>query len=544
LPSLKLERPLLFRGSSTAVLLLLPLATLRAQTPPDSTAVVRAVEIHRNDIFDPSETTSWVTRLANGLHITTREGVVRREVLIQPGEPYDPSSAAETARNLRALGVFRQVQVDTTRTDSGLVLVVTTRDGWSTRPDLRFRSTGGQSEYTVAFIEDNLLGTATQASVRYRKTVDRTSTDFSFLQPRFLSRTIRLGLVYEDRSDGHRFATLLGKPFYSLNSRSSLLIQYDKREERILRFFEGERAASDTLERSYSLARLESAVALRRSNRGYLRVGGVAQVRKDGYRPESPPSGQTFLPPPVTTAVGPFMEWRHASYVLTRSFQGFGREEDVDVSKVLKLGVLAAPAAFGYTHDGVAPFLAMRAGTSFGAGFLFTDLNADGLYSSGGLDSGAVTIGGTVVLQPGGRHTVVLHADGGWLKNPIPSDVFDLGLGSGPRAFRSHSFTGDRTFYSTAEYRLTLANEVWHVMGIGLAGFVDYGGAWFDRSKRRTGWDAGIGLRLGASRAASVEAIRIDLAHRFANDVERAGWVLVVGKGLTFSTTPGGNRGL
>ena len=184
-------------------------AFLTAQSPADSTSrTIRAVTIQRNDIFDPAESTSWFTRLANRLHITTREGVVRRELLLKAGDPYDSARAAETARNLRALGVFRQVQVDSVRSDSGLIVNVTTRDGWSTRPEFRFRSTGGETEYTIAFIEDNLVGTASQASVQYRNTPDRTSTSFSFLQPRFISLTISFGVEYQDRSDGRRFELL------------------------------------------------------------------------------------------------------------------------------------------------------------------------------------------------------------------------------------------------------------------------------------------------------------------------------------------------
>lgn len=533
--------PLRLRGSIAAIILLLLPAVSHAQVS-DSGRIVRAVEIRRNDIFDPAENTGWLTGLANKLHITTREGVVRRELLIVPGEPYDSARAAETARNLRSLGVFRRVRVDSVRTDSGLVLQVVTSDGWSTRPDFRFRSTGGQAEYTIAFIEDNLFGTATQASVKYRKTTDRTTTSFGFLQPRFISRHIRLGLEYQDRSDGRRFGVLVGQPFYSLSSKASYLLLIDDRRERVLRFFNGERVASDSLRRSYSLARFEGAVALRSSNTGYLRAGLMAQYREDGFRPESSPASS--LASPSTGAAGLYLEARRAHFLVTRGFVGFGREEDVDVSTLVRIGALVAPTAFGYDRSGVAPFISGRTGTSFGAGFLFADLRANGLYDSAGLDSGSVTLGATMVLQPAPRHTLVVHGDGGWIRNPLPGEEFDLGLGSGPRAFRSHAFTGDRTYYATAEYRYTLAEELWKVVGLGVAGFVDHGGAWYNGSPRRTGWDAGIGLRLGASRAAGVEAIRIDLARRFANDVDGAGWVLVVGKGLTFSTAPGANRGM
>jgi outer membrane translocation and assembly module TamA len=79
-----------------------------------------------------------------------------------------------------------------------------------------------------------------------------------------------------------------------------------------------------------------------------------------------------------------------------------------------------------------------------------------------------------------------------------------------------------------------MVDDLWGQAGIGLAGFVDYGGAWYSGSPRRTGWDAGVGLRLGASRSTDVPALRFDLAHRFANDVDSAGWVITIGKGFGF----------
>ncbi|MBA3522306.1 MAG: hypothetical protein H0T90_07390, partial [Gemmatimonadales bacterium] len=160
---------------------------------------------------------------------------------------------------------------------------------------------------------------------------------------------------------------------------------------------------------------------------------------------------------------------------------------------------------------------------------------AGGLFSSAGLDSGAVQLAGTAVLQPVQGHTAILHLEGGWLEDPLPGTEFDLGLGSGPRAFRSHAFTGDRSLFATAEYRVTVVEDFLGLAGLGVAGFVDHGGAWYSGSRRRLGWDAGVGVRLGASRSSDTEALRFDLAHRFANDAEPAGWVITVGKGFVFA---------
>jgi hypothetical protein len=71
-------------------------------------------------------------------------------------------------------------------------------------------------------------------------------------------------------------------------------------------------------------------------------------------------------------------------------------------------------------------------------------------------------------------------------------------------------------------------------MGFGLAGFVDHGGAWYDGSPRRTGTDAGFGIRLGPSRTAEGGTLSIDLARRFATDAQPAGWAVVVSRVTRF----------
>jgi hypothetical protein len=177
----------------------------------------------------------------------------------------------------------------------------------------------------------------------------------------------------------------------------------------------------------------------------------------------------------------------------------------------------------------------MRLGVPIPGGFGFVEGRSSGIFSATGLDSGTTTIGATAVLSPGSiRQRVLLHAEGSWGKNLAIGSDFDLGFGVGPRAFRSHAFTGDRSWFTTAEYRYTLFPEVWKLAGLGVAAFADHGGAWFAGSAERRGTDVGVGLRIGPTRQADLRTIRIDLARRFANDVEGAGWVVVVGKGFTF----------
>lgn len=513
-------------------------ATDSGPAPPPDPSVVRAVRLERRDVFDPDEK-GWLARVANALHFETRAPTVRRELLFSVGEPYDSARVAESERNLRALGVFRRVQIDSVRTDSGLVMNVLTKDGWSTRADWRFRSAGGVVEFTIGMVEDNLLGTASSASVRYRKTPDRSTVALGFRRPRLFAGQVGLALAYEDRSDGRLNLVVLEQPFYSLNSSHGFRFEVEDRDERVLRFFDGAATARDTLSRRYTLVRGSAAWAPRKSSEGFLRVGFQAQVRRDDFLPEG--AGIPFSRS-VTGAFGPYLSWNRARFLVTEGVSGFAREEDVDLGMTVRAGVNLAPSALGYERDGVAPLVSARVGARLPGGFGFLEGLASGMYTSAGLDSGVVQLAATAVTKPRQGHVGILHVETGWLENPLPGAEFDLGLGSGPRAFRSHAFTGDRTVFATAEYRVTVADDFLGLIGLGIAGFVDHGGAWYAGTRKRLGWDAGVGLRLGASRASDAEALRFDLARRFGNDAQDAGWVVTVGKGFVFS--PVGKRTL
>lgn len=509
---------------------------LAAQGPAGDT--LRAVILDRRDIFDPDER-GWVARVGNALHIQTRAPVIRRELLFHAGEPFDSARIAESERNLRALGVFRRVLIDTVRSDSGLVARVLTKDGWSTKADWRFRSAGGEVAFTIGLVEDNLLGTASSAAVRYRKTPDRSSVTLAFRQPRLFAGSVGLGAVYEDRSDGRLYGLAVEQPFFALTSPFGFRLESEDRDERVLRFFDGADKAQDTLTHRYTLVRGSAAWALHASETGFTRLGVQAQVRREDFRPEGDPTPFTRT---VTGAAGPYVAWNRARFLVTHGYAGFSREEDVDLGVTVRAGALVAPKVFGYERDGVAPQVAARMGFAVPRGFGYLEALAGGLYDAGGLDSGSVQLAATAVVQPNQRQVGILHVEGGWQENPLPGGEFDLGLGIGPRAFRSHAFTGDRSFFGTAEYRITVADDFLGMVGLGLAGFADYGGAWYAGSPRRTGWDAGLGLRVGASRSTDTEALRFDLARRFGNDAEGQGWVVTVGKGFVFS--PLGRRPL
>ncbi|HKV73601.1 MAG TPA: POTRA domain-containing protein [Gemmatimonadales bacterium] len=495
--------------------------------------VIRGIEINRENLFDSVETRHWWARWGNSLHRVTRPWVIRREFLFKPGDTYDSALVAETERNLRHLGHFRDVQFDTVTTDSGLVVRLRTRDGWTTRLNLTFGATGNQFAYSISLFETNLLGTGTEALVGYRHNPDRDVFALGVGLPRIIAHKIGVTARYENKSDGEAGLLAVGQPWYSLASRNAFLVSGQFNNTRVLRYFDGDPDPLDTLTRNHALVLGELGHAISGGSKGYVRLGATGFVQQDGFRPGEPGPP---VPQATSGALGAFSEVSRSRFVVYRGYESFDRNEDIDVSSTARLTLYAAPAAFGYEDDGVGTALFLSTGSSFlrRAGFATLSLTSAGRFASGGLDSGTAILQGVAALHAGARHLFVLASSGGMQDDVPPGDEFDLGFGYGPRAFRTHAFTGDRFFFATAEYRALLNPKMFGLLGVGAAAFADVGGAWYHTEASRTGSDAGIGLRLGLSPQAEPELLRIDLAYRFPGTPQGAGWVVSIGKGFQF----------
>jgi len=516
------------------VRLLTPLAVLLLFASPawaqgDSLRLV-GVEIIREDVADSSEQ-GLLAEGANALHWKTREWVVRRELLLDSGRIYDPALAAETARNLRSLGIFRRVELDTVRTAQGLVLRVVTRDGWSAQPIFDINAAAGQTAFSLGGKDDNFLGLAAYGAIRYRETPDRSSWLFQYRQPRLIARRINIAASWDERSDGRSVFGSIGQPFFSLSSRWSFGTDITAFDGDVLVFRDGSGVASEVLRRHLTLARASVAHALEASPRGYLRLGLTAQLQRNA-----------FLPSPVTAtfedttqfSIGPYLSWTRARYTVVRNIRSFLREEDEFIGATARIGVLAAPSAFGFSSSGAGIESYVSAGGRLPGGYIRGSASANGLVTGSGVDSGTVVLRGDFAVQPLARHALIAGGFVGWQKNPVPGAQFDLGLTYGLRAFPLHAFVGDRGYLVAAEYRWTLTDDLWKMIGLALGAFVDHGGAWYDGDTPRGGTDFGLGIRFGPSRLSNGDLFRLDVAYRLESEPFDAGWSVVLARGFTF----------
>ena len=145
---------------------------LQAQAPAP---IIDTIVVINQNIFDEKDLAQlpYLARAANALHIKTSASVIRRTLLLNPGELYDSARAVESERALRSLNVFREVRVDTVHLNNRLALRVRTADGWSTKPQFNFSTSGGSITWQAGIQEENVIGTATSLTALYTKTPDR-----------------------------------------------------------------------------------------------------------------------------------------------------------------------------------------------------------------------------------------------------------------------------------------------------------------------------------------------------------------------------------
>jgi hypothetical protein len=503
-----------------------------------SAQTIDTIVVVNHNIFDfHDDAPRFLARLANALHLTTRPGVIRRTLLVNPGDRYDSARVAESERALRTLNVFSRVRLDTSRVGSRLALRVETSDGWSTKPQLGYSSAGGDVTWLAGLVEDNLLGSATSLAAVYKKTPDRTILDLRYESPHFLARRTHLVGEYASKSDGKRGVWAFGVPFYETGAPRALVTDGEAAAERVLVFRDGTldtTAAARALREHRALrVGISAGFAPRHSSRDYVRLWASAQWRREDFGPE------TTLAFPRSTfgTVGAGVDVGHVRFQVLERFNSYARREDVDLSQLGHLGLWAAPRAWGYPSDraGVGSEASGQLSGLWAGGFVVLRAAANGVYTAGGLDTARVTGSATVASQNLRRQTLILHLEGGALRRPKPGNEFDLWvLEKGPRVFGIHEFTGSRMVWLALEDRVLVRDELWGLVGVGVAPFVDYGGAWYADEPARLGGDVGLSLRMGPTRAVHGDVGEFALGYRFGTGFSGGRWAFAVRKGVTF----------
>jgi len=537
------KHPWQYGGAAVAVLGLACAAwpgLLPAQqvaSEPGAPVRIDTVVVRVDNVFDEAAAEdNWIYRTANSVRFQTRRGVVERELLFAAGDTLDLALLEETERNLRRLNLFRTVDVDTVIENGRVFAVVETQDAWSTLPVLTGSvASDGTLTGRVGLTERNVLGTGNLLSLSYRKTTDRDGGEFSTRWRRLSGSQVDIGANLSLLSDGNALAWTISDPWRSLEDGFQLRVAGASADRRRLQYRTFSATLRDTLQFRHHLysQHLGLGIAPIATPHRMLRFEATASVRNERYLRQEGDDPPLFVPDSVFADIGLSVTYELPRFQVVGYVDGLN-EQDADLTTGLTLGLRIAPAAFGYDRTGVGPIVAVRGGTTAGPLLVRAAVLANGLFNAGGLDSGRVVASVTGGYLGSERHATLLHVQGGVLEAPAPGREFDLGFSAPPRSFEPHAFVGTRALWGTLEHRWYALPRVFDQFGVALAGYFDFGGAWYADQDPRWGAEFGFGLRTSSRLAPGAESSRLDVGYKLGPGVEGSRFGVSIGTGFTF----------
>lgn len=502
------------------------LAAQPAEAPVCETGRISSIFIDNHSVFDLSDPDTdrrfrWAYRLANRMHARTREAVIRRELLFEVGDCYDPERLRESERIVRAASFIADTDIFGIRQQDGSYhVIVDTRDEWSTRVEARVG--GGRSLRGLALHEDNLLGSGSELSVYWRERHDEPTYGASISTPQLFDTRWDAGLALARTPVGHLVSQSLSYPFVGDVGRWAFL-QRVHHEARYFEYVipeENDRLARLLLPERRQ--RMDLGAVYRLGRRGRLTLVGAAVAgERIGYPPGARYADTTGasvgLPSPDSLATGLdtvadvrallLFGQRNVRFARRRSLDTVHGTEDVRLG--LEIEAAVGHSVGGLTDDaGVSldfglfgalePMPGMLAGTQVQ---LEAKHGAVGGPSPDALRDVFGQLTGWLYWRPAddSPHTLVatVAAAGGW-HTSVPFQL-TLGGASGLRGYANHLLPGARRVVVSLEQRSYLGWPFPDLFDLGAVTHLDFGVIEAGRvvAGTNSGYraSAGVGLR-------------------------------------------------
>jgi hypothetical protein len=486
---------------------------------------VGEIRIRRLGIFDTSipEEDTALFRLANRLHILTRESTVADQLLFAAGQPYDGRLLEETERLLRDTRYLHDAYVEPVALRDGAVdIEVVTQDVWTLNPGISFGRKGGESTSGFELEELNLLGTGAQIGIGRTEDVDRRSTLFKYRDRQLGGSWWSLGIDHADNSDGKREALALDRDFHALDARRSVGGSAVRDARIVARYDRGEvvdefavRQRAGIVYGGWSRGLVDGEVL--RWRYGYIWDEREFDAVPGSLLPSDVPPDRALSYPWVS------VEWLQDDYRELRNRDQIERTEDF---------------AYGWRASGRLGYAAPAFGADRRA--LMFDARVSRGLTPGGRDT--LLLGAAVAgrHEDGDFRDVLLEAAARYYRRHSerrlsfasltvtaghdldPDRQVLLGGDNGLRGYPLRYQGGEGRWLLTLEQRFYSDWYPFRLVNVGGAVFADVGAAFgtnpYGSRARGTLADVGFGLRLGNSRSGLGNMLHIDVAFPLSAD--------------------------
>jgi hypothetical protein len=528
---------LLSAASVVAGLAALP-ATVLADPDPDAAATaagaacpglpeleaqgyrIGSIRIRQLPIFEPGPDGELSTpyRLANNLHVDTRDGVIESQLLFREGDLVSRRLFEETERNLRDRRYLREPSVRAARCHEGVADIdVIVREVWTTNPGVSFQRSGGANAGGIKLQELNVLGLGKELTFELSKDVDRSFYTLHWRDPNVHGSRWILDAAVRESDDGQGWSFATERPFYALDSRWStgVALQQDETVDSVYRL--GERVAGYRRQAEFAELRYGRSDGLqggwsRRTIFGFRREHSEFDMAPDEPAPAVMPADRRLDYPFVR------YEGVQDDFQTTRNRNQIARTEDQRFGMHYALEAGWSSPALGADRDALLLHGEASRGWRLGADdTMFADA-ALTTRVEGGSPQDSLLTGSLRYYRPTGPRGVFFAGFTAGAGYELDADhELTIGGDTGLRGYPLRYQAGSGTALVTLEQRFFTKYSLWQLADVGAAVFFDAGRAWGDPvmgPSENLGLlkDVGFGLRFGTSRSALGNVIHVDVA--------------------------------
>ena len=490
-------------------------------------AVIGEVRIDTRDIFDLADEkeNGILYRAANALHIQTRAGVVRRQLLFKPGERVSVRLIEETERLMRSSRIFYDVSIVPVAYHDGVVdIEVKTRDTWTLEPGWSASRAGGVNKTGFTVRDTNALGTGVLIGATRSTDADRSATVYRVTLPHAFDGWTAIDYSHSRLSDGQSNALSIARPFYALDTRwaAGFSTSTDTRIDSV--FSDGAKVAQ--FRHMQDSAETFGGWSAGLVDHWTHRYSVGLSYLKDTYKVEP-----DLLPPPAPfpqdqTLVSPFFRYElvHDNYEKVKNrdlierpeYFAMGTQASVQLGRSLtglgstqQLWLYSASASDGFRLQSNRVLLG-SASVSGQSGYAPLDRQ---------LASGSIRF---YDHHQDNRTLTFVSLSGGVVRDPNLANQLVLGGDTGLRGYPRNYQTGERLAVLNVEERVYTDWYPFRLFRVGGAVFYDWGRAWDGpgESPSSARWlsDVGIGLRILSTRSSFGNVLHVDLAFPLNRD--------------------------
>jgi outer membrane protein assembly factor BamA len=509
---------------------------------PSSTSlegkIIKNIYIRIRPVFE-GENINIVYKAANAVKAETKEYIIKQEMFIKEGDPYNQFRVYESERQLRSRKFLRYISITGKETEDGMVdLYVDAQDNWTLIPQVSYSSSSGASHRAFGISESNLFGYGKRLEVLNRETDNRRTLETVWDDQRVLGTWVRFLAANFQRDDGDRSVFLFGRPYRSLVDPYAWSVDTEVSDGIGRLFQHGDeryiyRLISNNFNLNYSVARGLPSVEVFRYNFGISGINEEFKKANEKYYDilELDPSNVSNDPRFLAKNrrfYGPNIgiESIQQDFISMNYIDRFEIFEDFNLGDQYLLSFLIAPDIFGSEGNSVN----VNGNKSFGIrmdrhSFFRFDMGVNTRVYREHIENSLIrgemryySVLGTSYFKNLflGKHTFAANFSADLGSNLDADREFLIGGDNGIRGYKARAFSGDKRIQLNIEDRVHFADDVFELISVGGAVFADAGGS-SQNSYRSLFSDeiysnVGMGLRIGFPRSSGGGILRFDIA--------------------------------